>query len=83
MCFEKAQDHRGETFAKAKMHEEDGRASLAQENTEKFRHSFEEAIALFLEIDLVSDASKILVRMGDVERAAGERTPPMTHRFPG
>lgn len=59
-------------MAKAKLHEENGRVCFAQENTEGFRQNFQEAVALYLEIDLIGDASRTLVKMGDVERAAGK-----------
>ena len=83
LCFEKANDHRGAILAKARLHEANGRVCYAQENTEGFRQNFEAAVALFLEIGLVGDASKSLLRMGDVERAAGYSTPLICHKLLG
>ena len=59
-------------MAKAKLHEENGRVCSAQENTEGFRQNLEAAVALYLEINLIDDASRTLVKVGNVERAAGK-----------
>lgn len=72
MCFERAQDRPRETFARAKVHEEDGRICSAQANHEGAQRNFETAVRLFMELNLVGEASKILVKMGDFERAAGK-----------
>jgi len=72
MCFGKAQDHRGETIARAKIHEEDGRICAAQDDSEGFRQNLEAAVGLFLELNLIGEASSSLERMAQFERAAGE-----------
>jgi len=72
MCFGKAQDHRGETIARAKIHEEDGRICAAEDDVEGFRQNLEAAVGLFLEMNLIGEASRNLVRMAEFERAAGE-----------
>ena len=74
MCFEKAQDRRGETIARAKIHEEDGRICFAQADVDGFRHNLEIAVGLFLEMNLLGEASRNLERMGETERAAGDIT---------
>ncbi len=72
MCFAKAKDHRGETIARAKIYEEDGRICDAEDDIEGFRQNLEAAVGLFLEMNLIGEASRNLVRMAQFERAAGE-----------
>lgn len=72
MCFEKAQDYRGETIARANIHEEDGRICFAEDDVEGFRHDLEIAVGLFSKMNLLDEASRNLERMGEAERAAGD-----------
>jgi len=72
MCFEKAQDRRGEIIARANIHEEDGRICAAEADVEGFRQNIEAAVGLFLEMNLIGEASRNLVRMAEFERAAGK-----------
>lgn len=74
-CFEKAQDDRGTKFAKAKMYEERGRICAAERNDEGFRNNMNESIGLLLGLNLIDDACRNLLRIGEVHQAAGKLTP--------
>jgi len=72
MCFGKAQDYRGENIARAKIHEENGRICAAKDDVEGFRQNFEAAVKLFLDLNLIGEAFRNLVKMAESGRAAGK-----------
>lgn len=59
-------------MARAKIHEEDGRICLAKDDVEGSRRNLEAAVKLFLEINLIGEASNNLIRMNEYSRAGGE-----------
>ena len=70
LAFRRAKDTRGETKAQAFLKEEEGKFCDADNDIEGFTRSMRLAITYFLEVNLIGDAVRILVRLGELEEAA-------------
>ena len=70
-CFKKAGDDRGLMTARAFLCEQKARSSKAQGNFDSFVTESEEAIELFLHLQLINNVSKCLENLGEFGRAAG------------
>ncbi|KAL9029644.1 MAG: hypothetical protein Q9196_002143 [Gyalolechia fulgens] len=69
-CFERAGDERGMKLVTANLRYEEGRKGLAGNDRELAVPAFEDAAALFLELNLDGDAAKVFCSMGAFDRAA-------------
>jgi len=70
-CFKKANDPRGIAHSQAWLHEQEGRSRRAVNDFEGSITSYEQAIALFLELELFSDAADCYQAVGRYDKAAG------------
>lgn len=71
-CFQKADDDRGITIVRAFLKEQEARSYNAQNHHDNFIKESEAAVELFLQVQLISNASTCLENMEQYERAACE-----------
>lgn len=71
-CFEKAGDSQGSLLARAFLKEIEGNTCNANRDRNGYSSCLQEAVKLFLQVDLVENASQCLVQLGDYDRAAGK-----------
>lgn len=71
MPFRRAGDRRGEAIALGFLKEEEGRFCQAKDDMEGFTRNLEVAFEHFLEVKLIGDAVRVLVTLGNLEKAAG------------
>lgn len=69
-CFQKADDDRGITTVRAFLKEQEARSYNAQNHHDNFIKESEAAVELFLQVQLISNASTCLENMEQYERAA-------------
>ncbi|KGO54138.1 DNA helicase, UvrD-like, C-terminal [Penicillium expansum] len=69
-CYKKANDSRGMTHSQACLHEQEGRSHRAAGDTEEFAACYEKAIALFLEIGLITEAAMCYEGLGQFGKVA-------------
>ncbi|KAJ5166413.1 DNA helicase UvrD-like C-terminal [Penicillium canariense] len=69
-CYKKANDTRGIAQSQAWLHEQEGRSRRAAGDSEGFSVSYEKAIALFLETELLSEAADCFQGLGRFDKAA-------------
>ena len=70
MCFRRAMDKRGETYATAFIFEEEGRRLVAIDKIKAAQPFFRSAVQKFRELDRTADAVRTLVKMGELSEAA-------------
>lgn len=70
LCYKKANNDWGLTTVHAFLKEQAARSCKANDNHEGFIKESEEAVDLFLEVQLISNASKCLETLGRYEKAA-------------
>ncbi|KAJ5545485.1 hypothetical protein N7535_006129 [Penicillium sp. DV-2018c] len=69
-CYKKANHLRGISHSQACLHEQEGRSHRAAGDIEAFTACYEKAIALFLEIDLISEAASCYEGLGQFDKVA-------------
>lgn len=77
-CFTKAGDSRGSLSARAFLREADGKTCKAKGDRNGFSACLQEAVKLFVQVDLIENACQCLKQLGDYNKAAGEFLPRKT-----
>ena len=70
ICFRRAKDERGETYATAYIFEENGRRLASIDDAEAARDSFRSAAQKFMELEMVVEAVRNLEKMEEYKEAA-------------
>lgn len=69
--YKKANNSRGITHSQACLYEQEGRSHRAAGDTEEFTVCYEKAIALFLEVGLITEAAMCYEGLGQFGKVAG------------
>lgn len=77
-CFNKAGDSRGSLSARAFLKEADGKTFRANGDRNGYSSCLQEAVKLFLQVDLIENACQSLKQLGDYDGAAGKSWPGKT-----
>ena len=70
MAFQRAGDHDGETKAQGFLKEEEGKLCNADNDIKGFNRNLRIAIECFLKVNLVGDAVRVLITLGELGEAA-------------